>query len=104
MNNSITDSATLALLGAAGKYGSDLLADTVPDDADGTLRTARNLLARVRIVPDHGAAIAAAVGDIVENGEDPGRTAGLHAALDAAVGGDSYLASDLTVFLSESAG
>jgi hypothetical protein len=105
MNNSITDSATEAVVAAAAKYGADLLADTTPDSpdsADDTLRTARNLIARLHIVPEHGVAVAAAITDIVESGEAPDRTAALRAALVAALADDRDLASDLAIFLSES--
>jgi hypothetical protein len=101
MNNSITDAATAAIVGAAAKYGTDLLSDTLPGDADDALRMAHNLIARLRIVPDHGAEVATAVADIVDSGEDPDRIAGLRAALAAAVADDGYLASDLAIHLSE---
>ncbi|GAA2015159.1 hypothetical protein GCM10009839_07910 [Catenulispora yoronensis] len=101
MNNSIIDPTTAALA-AGAKYGSDMLAATTPSDADGALRLARNIVARLRISPEHGAAVVAAVADVIaERGVD-GTDDGLRAAVAAALGQDADLASDIAMMLSES--
>ncbi|GAA1990855.1 hypothetical protein [Catenulispora subtropica] len=102
MNNSIIDPTTAAIAGAAAEYGSDVLAATTPSGADDALRLARNLVARLRISPDHGAAIVAAVGGAIADGDAGDGGEALHAAVTAALTQDQDLASDLAMMLSES--
>ena len=100
MNNSIIESVLSVIVGAAGKYGSDLLADATPENADDSLRLARNLLLRIRISPEHGESIIVAADGVVEQPDSADRLDALRDALSAAITADRDLASDLAITLS----
>jgi hypothetical protein len=100
MNNSIIESVLCAIVGAAGKYGSDLLADAAPADPDETLRLARNLLLRIRISPEYGEGIVDAAEGVVEHPDAADRIDVLRGALALAITEDRDLASDLAITMS----
>jgi hypothetical protein len=101
MTNSIIEAVVGTIADAAAKFGSDVVAGTVAGDVDGRLRLARNLVARLRIVPEYGAVVVDTVGGMAERPDAIDGVDGLRMAVEAAVAVDGSLASDLAIVMSD---